>query len=58
MLNLDLRAGESVVIGHGESKIVVSVEAIEKAKERVRLGVVANRSVPVVREELLERKST
>jgi sRNA-binding carbon storage regulator CsrA len=54
VLNLDLRAGESVVIGAGESKIIVSVELIEKARDRVRLGVAAKKSIQIVRAELIE----
>jgi sRNA-binding carbon storage regulator CsrA len=55
VLNLDLRAGDSVVIGEGKSKIVVSIEAIEKAKDRVRIGVHAKPSIPIVRAELFKK---
>ena len=55
MLVLSRRVGESVVIGEGDTKVVVRVVAMDKSGQEVRLGFQADRRVAVLREELLGR---
>ncbi len=51
MLVLTRKAGESVIIG---DVIVVTVTEIDNG--RVRIGVEAPKSVPIMRSELIERE--
>lgn len=53
MLLLTRRIGESICIGEGENKIVVTVISIHG--NQVRAGIEAPKSVPVHREEVYER---
>lgn len=52
MLVLSRKAGERIVIGEGESQAVVTVVSIRG--DKVRLGIEAQRDVPVHREEVAE----
>ena len=50
MLVLSRKVGEKVMLGGG-----ISVEVIEVRGDKVRLGIVAPRDVPVHRQEVWER---
>lgn len=50
MLVLSRKRNESIVIGEGDSKVVITV--VEVRGDKVRLGIEANRGVPVHREEV------
>lgn len=52
MLVLSRRTGEQILLGRGESAVVVTLIDIDKG--RVRLGIVADKAVPVTRRELLD----
>jgi carbon storage regulator len=54
MLVLSRKLGERIVIGRGDEAVTLIV--VELAHGRVRLGIEAPRSVPVMRAELLPRK--
>ncbi len=49
MLVITRRPGEALTIGEGIRVVVLAVEG-----ERVKLGIVAPRDIPVFRQELLE----
>ncbi len=49
MLVLSRKVGERIIIGDGIELVVVSMD-----RGKVRLGVVANQSVPVNRQEVLD----
>jgi carbon storage regulator len=51
MLVLSRKLGEKLVIGEGANRVVVTVVHVERGK--IRLGVEANRDIPVWRSELL-----
>jgi carbon storage regulator len=51
MLVLTRRKGESIKVGHYLTIVVVST-----AKGKVRLGIEAPRSIPVLRTEIIERQ--
>lgn len=50
MLVLSRKKNEKIVIGEGENAIVVSVAEIRG--DRVRLGIEAPKSIPIVRQEV------
>ena len=52
MLVLSRRPHERIIIGEGVNRVVVTVVEIDHY--RVRLGIEADKSVPVFREELLD----
>ena len=52
MLVLSRRPRERIIIGEGVNRVVVTVVEIDHY--RVRLGIEADKSVPVFREELLD----
>ena len=54
MLILTRRPDESIIINDGE--IVVTVLAVRG--NQVRIGIKADESIPIVREELLDRQET
>jgi carbon storage regulator len=51
MLVLSRKLSESIVIGEGANRVVVTVVHVERGK--VRVGIEANRDIPVRRSELL-----
>lgn len=51
MLVLSRKLGEEIVIGEGPNKVVITVVDIDRGK--IRLGIQANRDIPVYRKELL-----
>ena len=53
MLVVSRRLGERLVIGTGPTRVVVTVTDIDRGK--IRLGITCDRSIPIVREELLGR---
>lgn len=53
MLLLTRRIGESIIIGDGEDKIVVTIVSV--SGNQVRAGIAAPTYIPVHREEVYER---
>ncbi len=53
MLILTRNAGESIILGEGDSKITVQVLATHNGQ--VRLGITAPKEVPVHREEIYQK---
>ena len=51
MLVLSRKVNEQIVIGEGENRAMVTL--VDLRGDRVRLGIEADRSVPVMRRELL-----
>lgn len=56
MLILARKVGEEIVIGDGESQVVVLVTEI--CGDKVRLGIEARRSVPIHRREVYQAIQT
>lgn len=52
MLVLSRKRNESIVIGEGDSKVVITV--VEVRGDKVRLGIEANRDTPVHRQEVYD----
>ncbi len=52
MLVLSRKVGERIVIGSGANAIIVTV--LEVVGGKVRVGIEADRSIPVIRAELLD----
>lgn len=52
MLVLSRKRNESIVIGEGDSKVVITV--VEVRGDKVRLGIEANRNTPVHRREVYD----
>jgi carbon storage regulator len=52
MLVLSRKKGEKIVIGDG----LATIEVVEIRGDKVRLGIVADKTVPVHREEILSRR--
>lgn len=53
MLVLSRKKDQRIVIGEGESAIVLTVVFVDRRTGRVRLGLTAPRSLPIFRSELL-----
>lgn len=53
MLLLTRRFGESIIIGEGEDKIIVTV--LNTCRNQVRVGIEAPKSISVHREEIYEK---
>ena len=51
MLVLSRRKGEKIVVGDN----LATIEVVEIRGDKVRLGIVADRNVPVYRSEILNR---
>jgi carbon storage regulator len=54
MLVLSRKMGETIVVGEGPDAIVIAVTLIDRGK--VRLGITAPKSVPIIRGELIPIK--
>jgi len=52
MLVLGRKTGEVIIVGQGRDMIEIEILSIDKGK--VRLGIKANKSVPVHRKEVYE----
>lgn len=52
MLVLSRKIDESIIIGEGENKVVITV--VEVRGNKVRLGIDAARTIPVHREEVYD----
>ena len=52
MLVLSRQKDESIVIGDGEDKVIITI--VDVRGDKVRLGIVAPRSIPVHRKEIYE----
>jgi carbon storage regulator len=53
MLILTRNTGESIIIGNGKNKIVITITAIRKGQ--VNIGIDAPKEIPIVREEIYEK---
>lgn len=53
MLVLSRRIGESIIIGDGDNEVRVTVLSV--MGNQVRLGIGADKSIPVHREEIADR---
>ena len=51
MLVIGRRPGEGLVIGHGTERI--EIEVLESSPSHVKLGIRANKSIPIIRKEIL-----
>ncbi|HHS83671.1 MAG TPA: carbon storage regulator [Gammaproteobacteria bacterium] len=53
MLILTRRKGESIIVNEGDDEITITVLGIDRGQ--VRIGIEADKSIPIVREELIGR---
>ena len=53
MLVLSRYPGQSIIVGEGDDKIVVTV--VSRVGDKIRIGITAPRDVPVHREEIHEQ---